>query len=132
MVNGVASFFGFVYKKSGGLIGADDRISYQSFTKKLIFVGRDNKRKVKHLEMQHEDNLKRTFRDNGFFEVKSFYPRTGGVSDAFEYTLIATINEQIQAAYWANDSNDKPEGLGKIASAIEQVASGAKVDDLRT
>jgi len=38
------SFFGFVYNKSGGLIGANDRISYESITKKLIFVDRSNKK----------------------------------------------------------------------------------------
>jgi hypothetical protein len=33
------------------------------------------------------------------------------------------MNGQIQAAYWADDSDYKPEGLAKIASAIEEAAT---------
>jgi hypothetical protein len=117
------SIFGFVYKKTGGFIGANDRISYESITKRLIFVSRNNDENEKQLQPQDEDKLKQTFSDNGFFKVKNFYSRTGGIVDAFEYTLIATMNGQIQATYWADDSEGKPEGLAKIASAIEQVAS---------
>lgn len=41
--NKTISFFGFVYRKSGGFIGADDRISYESISKKLIFVDKSKK-----------------------------------------------------------------------------------------
>ena len=117
------SFFGFVYNKSGGLAGVNDKISYESSTKKLTFVDRSNKKNEKQLQMEDEDNLKRTISDNGFFEVGNFYPNTDGVVDAFQYTLIATMDSQIQATHWADGSKDTPEGLLKIASAIEQVAS---------
>ena len=116
-------FFGFVYNKSGGLIGANDRISYESITKKLIFVDRSNKKNKKQLHKKDEAKLKRTISDNGFFEVENFYPNIDGIVDAFEYTLIATRGGQIQATHWTGESKNTPEGLLKIASAIEQLAS---------
>jgi len=116
-------FFGFVYNKSGGLIGANDRISYESITKKLIFVDRSNKKNKKQLHKKDEDKLKRTISDNGFFEVENFYPNTDGIVDALEYTLISTRGGQIQATHWTGESKNTPEGLLKIASAIEQLAS---------
>jgi len=116
-------FFGFVYNKSGGLIGANDRISYESITKKLIFVDRSNKKNKKQLHKKDEDKLKRTISDNGFFEVGNFYPNRDGAADFSGYTLIATIDGQIQATYWTDASESMPEGLSKIASAIEQLAS---------
>lgn len=69
--NKTISFFGFVYRKSGGFIGADDRISYESISKKLIFVDK-SKKNEKQLETQDEDKLKQTISDNGFFEVGNF------------------------------------------------------------
>lgn len=115
------SFFGFVYKKSGGFAGVNDRISYESITKKLIFVDRSNKRNEKRLETQNEEKLKETISDNGFFEVDNFY-HSGNMTDAYQYTLIATMDGQIQASHWTDDSEGKPEGLSKIASAIEEMA----------
>lgn len=120
--NKTISFFGFVYRKSGGFIGADDRISYESISKKLIFVDRSNKKNEKQLETQDEDKLKQTISDNGFFEVGNFYPNRENLVDRFEHTIIATMDGQIQATHWTDGLKGLPEGLSKIASAIEQMA----------
>ena len=45
--------------------------------------------------------------------------------DDIYYTLIATIDGQIQASHWADFSmglGERKVGLSKIASAIEQMA----------
>ena len=82
MASNNISLFGFVFKKNGGLIGANDKISYNSFTKKLIHLGR-NIEKEKEISQQDEDTLKTLFSDNAFFEVKNFYPKTGEINDGF-------------------------------------------------
>jgi endonuclease III-like uncharacterized protein len=79
--------------------GNHGRISWESITRKLIFVDRSNKKNEKQLETQDEDKLKQTFSDNGFFEVKNFYPNRENIPDSFEHTHTHCHNR------WPNTSD---------------------------
>ena len=119
------SFFGLVYSKSGGIAGRVDRISYESITRKLIFVDRSNRKSEKQLEVQDEDKLKHIISENKFFEIAGSYPSKGSMADHYSYTLSVTMDGQIQEANWADDSEGTPKGLLNIESAIGQMAPGA-------
>ena len=113
--------FAFVYEKTGGFAGVSDRFSYDSITKQLNIVSNSNQTQ-KILSQQEEDTLKQQINSSGFFEAMSFYPPIDG-ADFFEYTLLVTMNGQLQAVYWTDVSKDVPANLSNATAAIEQLAS---------
>jgi hypothetical protein len=48
-----------------------------------------------------------------FFESKSFYPPSNG-ADYFEYTLIAALNNKLNAVYWTDVSKEVPPNVENL------------------
>jgi hypothetical protein len=117
----LTSFFALVYHKTGGFIGVDESITYDSFTKELNYISSRQTVSSKILTDQQERNLTQIFIKNGFFEADNFYPpmASSGAADFFEYTLIATLNGKINAIYWTDVSEDAPRELQDIVNNIE-------------
>jgi hypothetical protein len=94
-------------------------ISYDSITKELL----RNDALLKQLSDEDEKTLFNTFSDNGFFEADRYSYPPGNVADAFEYELIATW--QLKGAFirWYIGSVGVPEGILKISSEIDNMAS---------
>jgi hypothetical protein len=111
--------FAFVYKISGGIGSITNVISYDSITKELL----RNNAVLKKLSDEEEKSLINTFSDNGFFEADRYSYPPGNVSDAFKYELIATW--QLKGAFirWYTGSVGVPEGILKISSEIDNIAS---------
>jgi hypothetical protein len=64
--------------------------------------------------------LQRTINNSGFFESKNFYPPSNG-TDYFEYTLIATFNNKLNAVYWTDVSKGVPPDIENLPFILPQI-----------
>jgi hypothetical protein len=64
--------------------------------------------------------LQRTINNSGFFESKNFYPPSNG-TDYFEYTLIATFNNKLNAVYWTDVSKGVPPDIENLPYILPHI-----------
>jgi hypothetical protein len=98
--------FTFIMKKTGGIAGTISQLEYDSVTKTAISVI-NGTTSIKQVSAADEMLLQRALNNSGFFESKSFYPPSNG-ADYFEYTLIAALNNKLNAVYWTDVSKEVP------------------------
>ena len=111
--------FTFVLKKTGGIAGIASQLQYHSVTKTLISTTNGNM-STKQVSLADEMLLKQTLNNSGFFESISFYPPSEG-ADYFEYTLIATLNNKLNAVYWTDVSNGVPPGVQNLPFILSYI-----------
>lgn len=94
--------FTFMMKKTGGIAGTTSKLQYDSVTKTATSII-NGTASAKQVSSTDEMQLKRVLNNSGFFESENFYPPSNG-TDYFEYTLIAALNNNLNAVYWTDAS----------------------------
>jgi hypothetical protein len=110
--------FALVIKRTGGIAGGDSSISYDSFTKRAISIvnGKEISRQISNAD---EDMTKQILNNSGFFDANNnFYPPAPNSIDYQEFTLIATIDGNLQAIYWTDASEAVPEPIQNLPYII--------------
>ena len=85
-----SSVFLFLYLKEGGIVGINERSSYDSFTKQLVFIdglGETEQAQIVRITPETENNLKNMIRSSNLQRIQSNYPPIPGSADYFTYTL---------------------------------------------
>jgi hypothetical protein len=111
--------FTFIIKKTGGIAGTISQLEYNSVTKTAISVI-NGTTSIKQVSAADEMLLQRALNDSGFFESKSFYPPSNG-ADYFEYTLIATLNNKLNAVYWTDVSKGVPPDIENLPFILPHI-----------
>jgi hypothetical protein len=127
------SNFSFKYTESGGLNNKYLLISYDSTTKEIKsstdITGSNLAQKA--LSDSDESQLKESFEDNRFFELKSDYPTEKEAemdnSSLFSFTLIATIGNKVHTVIWTDKSREAPEELIQIKNKVKEIVSNKKM-----
>jgi hypothetical protein len=114
--------FTFIMKKTGGIGGITSQLQYDSFTKTAISVI-NGTTSTKQITTEDEMVAKRILNDSGFFDSGSFYPPSPNSADYFEYTLIATLDNKLQAVYWTDVSEDVPNGVENLPFILSYLLS---------
>jgi Common central domain of tyrosinase len=111
--------FSFIMKKTGGIAGTISQLQYDSATKTAISV-MNGTTSVRQVSAADEMLLQRALNDSGFFESENFYPPSNG-TDYFEYTLIATFNNKLNAVYWTDVSKEVPPDIENLPFILAHI-----------
>jgi hypothetical protein len=111
--------FTFIMKKTGGIGGTTSQLEYDSVTKTAVSVI-NGTTSIKQVSAADEMLLQRALNDSGFFESKSFYPPSNG-ADYFEYTLIASLNNKLNAVYWTDVSEGVPPDIENLPFILPHI-----------
>lgn len=119
----------FEYVKSGGIIGINERLAFDSKTGAIMFypstLDTAGERQLADAKVQE---IRETIAGSGFFAMDSVYPPRQGPADYFSYSLTITMDGRTHSVSWVDDfatSVPVPEALKNLVSEIEEAYATA-------
>ena len=119
----------FEYVKSGGIVGINERLAFDSKTGAIMFyqstLGTTGERQLSDAKVEE---IRETIAGSGFFVMDSEYLPRQGPADYFSYSLTITMDGRTHSVSWVDDfatSVPVPEALKNLVSEIEGAYSTA-------
>ena len=118
--------FLLVIKRTGSIAGGMSQLLYDSQTKQSISIVNGTK-VFRNISDSDEAIARRILNDSGFFDSNSFYPPTSGTTDYFEYTVIARLNDKLNAVYWTDASAAISDRIKNLPFILDHVLGTGNV-----
>ena len=115
--------FAILIKTTGGLVGVNNTLSYDSFTGEAVSNTNGNETR-RQISSSDENLAMRALNNSGFFEAASFYPPPTNITDYLEFTMFAILGNELHAVYWTDASEEVPEAVQNLPYALANILGG--------